>query len=186
MTLATSDVLARFPLLFPFRNSCELRGPRRHSYFGPRTSGGSENQCHRSERVLNQGFPRNPSPSHPGGTLIRANPRTMSSQRACVCLLLQDLLQSVVITIYDRILNGTLNRIHFTLLYHLSLPGMFSNFHCRLTGSCNKIPHYNRHDLTSFSGSWNYPEKYRRKRTGFGFFLGQSLFTTVVRGFFMC
>ncbi len=33
------------------------------SYFGPRTCGGSENQCHRSERVLNQclvhnqGFP---------------------------------------------------------------------------------------------------------------------------------
>jgi hypothetical protein len=60
MTTATSGVLARFPLLFPFRNSCELRGPRRHSYFGPRTCGGGGNQCHRSERVLNQGFQRNP------------------------------------------------------------------------------------------------------------------------------
>jgi len=42
---------------------CELRGLCRHSYFGPRTCGGSENQCHRSERVLNQGFQGNPS--HP-------------------------------------------------------------------------------------------------------------------------
>jgi hypothetical protein len=42
MTTATSGVLARFPLLFPFRNSCELRGLCRHSYFGPRTFGGGE------------------------------------------------------------------------------------------------------------------------------------------------
>ena len=42
MTTATSGVLARFPLLF--------RVPRRHSesHFGPRTFGGSGNQCHRN------------------------------------------------------------------------------------------------------------------------------------------
>ena len=61
--MATSGVLARFdddPLLLPFRNPCELRGLCRHSYFGPRTCGGGENQCHRSKRVLNQGFPFSP------------------------------------------------------------------------------------------------------------------------------
>ena len=52
MTTATSGVLARFPWLLPFRNSCELRGLCRHSYFGPRTFGGGGNQCHRSGRVL--------------------------------------------------------------------------------------------------------------------------------------
>ena len=45
MTTATSGVLARFPLIFPFRNSCELRGPRRHPHFGPRTFGGGGNLC---------------------------------------------------------------------------------------------------------------------------------------------
>ena len=60
MTTATSGVLARFPLLLPFRNPCELRGLCRHSYFGPGTFDGGENQCHRSERVLNQGFPFSP------------------------------------------------------------------------------------------------------------------------------
>ena len=58
MTTATSGVLARFPWLLPVRNS---RGLCSHSYFGPRTFGGSENQCHRSERILNQGFQRKPS-----------------------------------------------------------------------------------------------------------------------------
>ena len=47
---------------------CELRGLCRHTYFGTRTCGGSENQCHRSERVLNQGFQRNPS--HPSCPLL--------------------------------------------------------------------------------------------------------------------
>ena len=37
MTPATSGVIARFPLLFPIRNSFELRGLYRRSYFGPRT-----------------------------------------------------------------------------------------------------------------------------------------------------
>ena len=60
MTTATSGVLAGFPRLLPIRNSCELRGLCRHSYFGTRTCGGSENQCHRSLRVLNQGFPFSP------------------------------------------------------------------------------------------------------------------------------
>jgi hypothetical protein len=58
--MATSVVLARFPWLLPIRNSCELRGLCSHSYFGPRTCGGSKNQCHRSERALNQGFPFSP------------------------------------------------------------------------------------------------------------------------------
>ena len=60
MTTATSGVLARFPLLLPIRNSCELRGLCRHSYFGPRTFVGGGNQCHRSGWVLNQGFPFSP------------------------------------------------------------------------------------------------------------------------------
>ena len=32
--------LLRFPWLSPIRNSCELRGLYRRSYFGPRTCGG--------------------------------------------------------------------------------------------------------------------------------------------------
>jgi len=60
MTTATSGVLVRFPLFLPFRNPCELRGLRSHPYFGTRTCVGGENQCHRSERVLNQGFPFSP------------------------------------------------------------------------------------------------------------------------------
>ena len=57
MTTATSGVLARFPWLLPIRNPCELRGPCRHSYFGPRTCGGGENQCHRSWQGSQSGFP---------------------------------------------------------------------------------------------------------------------------------
>ena len=60
MTTATSVVLARFPWLLSIRNPCELRGPCRHSYFGPRTCGGGENQCHRSGWVLNQGLTFSP------------------------------------------------------------------------------------------------------------------------------
>ena len=60
MTTATSVVLARFPWLLSILNPCELRGPCRHSYFGPRTCGGGENQCHRSGWVLNQGLTFSP------------------------------------------------------------------------------------------------------------------------------
>ena len=59
MTTATSGVLARFPLLFPFRNSCELRVLCRHSYFGPRTFGGG-----RSNVIEVGGFSIRVSPSH--------------------------------------------------------------------------------------------------------------------------
>ena len=57
MTTTTSVVLARFPWLLPIWNPCELRGPCRHSYFGPRTCGGGENQCHRSWQGSQSGFP---------------------------------------------------------------------------------------------------------------------------------
>jgi len=59
MTTATSGVLARFPLLLPIRNPCELRGLCRHSYFGPRTFGGGVTNVI-EVRGLNQGFPFSP------------------------------------------------------------------------------------------------------------------------------
>ena len=40
---ATSNVMARFPRLFPIRNPCEIRGLYRRSDFGPRTCGRSIN-----------------------------------------------------------------------------------------------------------------------------------------------
>jgi hypothetical protein len=64
MTTATSGVLARFPWLLPVRNSFTSYGASavtRTSDRGHVTE--AKNQCHRSERVLNQGFERNPS--HP-------------------------------------------------------------------------------------------------------------------------
>ena len=59
MTTATSGVLARFPWLLPIRNSCELRGLCRHSYFGPRTCGGGETNV-----IEVSGFSIRVSPSH--------------------------------------------------------------------------------------------------------------------------
>jgi hypothetical protein len=64
MTPATSGVIARFPLLFPIRNLCELRGLCRRSYFGPRTCGWSIN--HFSSKC--SGFLIRVSPSHPYNT----------------------------------------------------------------------------------------------------------------------
>ena len=60
MTTATSGVLARFALLLPLRNSCELRGLCRHSYFGPRTFGGGGTKV-----IEVGGFSIRVSPSHP-------------------------------------------------------------------------------------------------------------------------
>jgi len=64
MTTATSGVLARFPLLLPIRNPCELRGLCRRSYFGPRTFGGSITNVIEVDRVLNPGFPFSPLNVH--------------------------------------------------------------------------------------------------------------------------
>jgi hypothetical protein len=60
MTTATSGVLARFPLLLPIRNPCELRGLCRHSYFGPRTFGGGVTNV-----IEVSGLLIRVSPSHP-------------------------------------------------------------------------------------------------------------------------
>ena len=60
MTTATSGVLARFPRLLHIRNSCELRGLCRHSYFGPRTCGGGVTNV-----IEVSGFSIRVSPSHP-------------------------------------------------------------------------------------------------------------------------
>ena len=64
MTPATSGVIARFPLLFPIRNSFEFRGLYRRSYFGPRTCGGSITIVIEVGRVLNPGFPFSPLNVH--------------------------------------------------------------------------------------------------------------------------
>jgi hypothetical protein len=60
MTTATSGVLARFPLLLPIRNPCELRGLCRRSYLGPRTFGGGETNV-----IEVSGLSIRVSPSHP-------------------------------------------------------------------------------------------------------------------------
>ena len=66
ITTATSGVIARFPLLLPIRNSCELRGLCRRSYFGPRTCGGNITNVMEVIviRVLNPGFPFSPLNVH--------------------------------------------------------------------------------------------------------------------------
>jgi len=64
MTPTTSGVMARFPRLFPIRNPCELRGLCRHSYFGPRTCGGSTTNDIEVSRALNPGFPFSPLNVH--------------------------------------------------------------------------------------------------------------------------
>ena len=61
MTTATSGVLARFPLLLPIWNPCELRGLCRHSYFGPRTFGGGETKfIEVGGFSIREGFPFSP------------------------------------------------------------------------------------------------------------------------------
>ena len=104
MTPATSGVIARFPLLFPIRNLCELRGLCRRSYFGPRTCNrispnrqpatvGEEEQGgtgttwrrtssratpkHRPPPTARNAQPPRTSTSHPPATR-RSPPRTLS------------------------------------------------------------------------------------------------------------
>jgi len=50
----------RFPWLSPIRNSFELRGLCRRSYFGPRTCGGGITNVIEVGGALNQGFPFSP------------------------------------------------------------------------------------------------------------------------------
>ena len=57
MTTATSVVLARFPWLLPIRNSLRVTGPLPSLVLRAEDMWRKRNQCHRSERVLNQGFP---------------------------------------------------------------------------------------------------------------------------------
>ena len=64
MTQATSGVIARFPLLFPIQNLCELRGLCRRSYFRPMTCGGSITNNIEVGRALNPGFPFSPLNVH--------------------------------------------------------------------------------------------------------------------------
>ena len=52
--------LLRFPWLFPIRNSSELRGLHRRSYFGPRTCGGGITNV-----IEVSGLSIGVSPSHP-------------------------------------------------------------------------------------------------------------------------
>ena len=52
--------LLRFPWLFPIRNSSELRGLHRRSYFGPRTCDGGITNVIEVCGAHNQGFPFSP------------------------------------------------------------------------------------------------------------------------------
>ena len=59
-----ATIIARFPLLFPIWNRCELRGLCRRSYFGPRTCDGSITIVIEVGRALNLGFPFSPLNVH--------------------------------------------------------------------------------------------------------------------------
>ena len=62
VTTATSGVLARFPWLLPVRNSFASYGASAVTRTSDRGHvAEAKDQCHRSERALNQGFQRNPS-----------------------------------------------------------------------------------------------------------------------------
>ena len=58
--MATSGVLARFSWLLPIRNSLRVTGPPPSLALRAEDMWRKRNQCHRSERVVNQGFPFSP------------------------------------------------------------------------------------------------------------------------------